>query len=111
MNAIPAQPVTVNVVYSNPMIYELKRQSLFSNSPAYLRQTVFCTTINEYIRILYYFPSEATRLKTSIILIAGTMDTRAPFIVLKTCMHLWSRDTNSWRMMYKLCKENASLSM
>ena len=30
----------------------------------------------------------------SIIFVAGTMDTRAPFIVLKTCMRLWSCDTN-----------------
>ena len=30
----------------------------------------------------------------SITFIAGTMDTRAPFIVLKTHMRLWSRDIN-----------------
>ena len=30
----------------------------------------------------------------SIIFVAGTMDTRAPFIVLKTCMRFWSCDTN-----------------
>ena len=30
----------------------------------------------------------------SIIFITGTMDTHAPFIVLKTNTRLWSRDTN-----------------
>ena len=34
------------------------------------------------------------RLKTSIIFAAGTMDTRALFIVLKMCTCLWSHDTN-----------------
>ena len=34
------------------------------------------------------------RLKTSIIFITGTMDTRAPFIVLKKHTRLWSRDVN-----------------
>ena len=76
------------------MIYELKCESIFSTSPAYFCQTIFYTTINKYIRILYYFPSEGTRLKTSIIFVAGILDTRAPFIVLKMRTRLWSCDTN-----------------
>ena len=71
------------------MIYKLKRESLFSISPPYLRQTVFYTTINKEIRILYYFPSEATMLKTSIIFVAGTMDTRVPFFIFLKNIHVF----------------------
>ena len=48
------------------------------------------------MRILFSnasLPSKATSLKTSIIFISGTIETRAPLIVLKTRMRLRAPDT------------------
>ena len=68
----------------------------FSPLLQYTTATVFYTTINKINRYGFFIlclPSEATRLKTSITFIARTMETRGPFIVLKTHKCLLARDT------------------
>ena len=69
----------------------------FSPLLQYTTATVFYTTINKinrYGSCILYLPSEATRLKTSIIIfVARTMETRGPSIVLKTHKCLMARDT------------------
>ena len=89
MNAFPAQLVNANKLLTGSLWCDdlRKRTSLFSTSPVYHRQTVFYTkSINRYAFYFLnaYLPCEATNLKTSIIFIPGTIDTRAPLIVLKT---------------------------
>ena len=68
----------------------------FSPLLRYTTATVFYTTINEINRYgfcILYLPSEATSLKTSITIIARTMETRGPSIVLKMHKCLLARDT------------------
>ena len=68
----------------------------FSPLLQYTTATVFYTTINKinrYGSCILYLPRESTRLKTSITIVARTMETRGPSIVLKTHKSLSARDT------------------
>ena len=76
------------------MSYESGRH--FSPLLQYTTATVSYTTINKINRYgfcILYLPSEVTRLKTSIIFVARTMETRGPSIVRKTHKSLLARDT------------------
>ena len=66
---------------------------LFQHSNA--RLFYILQLINRYAFCILnaYLPSEAMSLIPSIIFVAGTVETGAPFIVLKMCTCLWARDT------------------
>ena len=68
----------------------------FSLLLQYTTATVFYTTINKINRYgfcILYLPSEAMKLKTSITIVARTMETHGPSIVLITHKCLLARDT------------------
>ena len=79
------------------MIYEIGRH--YFPLLLYTTARLFCKKTKSIHRYAFRFlnarlPSEATSLKTSIILVPGTVETRAPLIVLKTRTRV--RAPNTW---------------